>query len=210
MAEDFLQRIVLNVPEAFWRRFSEGADESYFAAHKEASTYQPREQSRVRGQLRHHRLNEGLRNAAAVSRIEMLSPPSTAWSDWFNVAAAGEVRIARVALPFSNRIPRPAKHRRLVAAINTRFEPDSADFFDPLPPKPASGLGCLIVTVHPHRSQNQGAPAAVMLGVPFSDLRGWHFLEPISKVLAAYHPAVEQVVPDLAIVRLKKKRAGGR
>ncbi len=44
-----------------------------------------------------------------------------------------------------------------------------------------------------------------MVGVPYTNLRGWHLFEPMASLLAAYHPAVEVEVQDLAWARLKKQ-----
>jgi hypothetical protein len=111
-----------------------------------------------------------------------------------------------VCLPFNNKTPRYAKHRKLIAALNARLEPVNADLFSAKTVGPIEdGLGCLIVAVKPHRREPQSTPFGVMIGVPYTNLRGWHLFVPVSEVMAAYHPSEQIEVPDLAFAKLKRR-----
>src|SRR5690606_17193060 len=111
----------------------------------------------------------------------------------------------RIGVNFSDRTPRIAKHRKAIAAINSRLEPIYFDLFNPPAERPSDGLGIFLVTVNPHPRQPQDMPAAIKIGVPYSNCKGWHLFESIESIMAAYASPVEILVPDLALVQLKKK-----
>ncbi len=61
-----------------------------------------------------------------------------------------------------------------------------------------------MVTINPEREEAQTVPKDIYIGVPYTNLKGWHFFDSVSQVLAGFHGAVEMDVPDMAWVTLKK------
>lgn len=205
LKEDLIHYIASRTPALFFQRVVEETEAGHFAAHQHAATFESPERFRVQPQLQHYRSNEALRKAAADAGMTVAAPHTEPKGERFSLVASGEIRFGQICVPFENRFPRPAKHRKAIAAVNGRLEPAHADLFsgsnEPLP----DGLGCLIVAVKPHRREPQSVPFGVMIGVPYSSLKDWHLLVPVSDVMAAYHPEEKIEVPDLAFATLKRR-----
>ncbi len=205
MSIDLIEFIVTKTPLAFFTNLVEKLDEAYFLAHQEANTYAEPERRRILPQKRHYRQNAAFREAGTEAGLIAAAPHTDPKGERFSLVAAQDIRYGRIAVPFQNRIPRPAKHRKMIAAVNARLEPSNLDLFSGSMEPVGAGLGCLIVTVNPHRSEGQSLPHDIYVGVPYSNVRGWHLFSPVSDVLAACRPALEVEVPDLAFAKLKKK-----
>ncbi|WP_343675416.1 hypothetical protein [Paraburkholderia heleia] len=205
LKDDLIQYIASRTPVLFFQRVVEEIEAAHFAAHQHAGTFEAPERFRVQPQLTHYRSNEALRKAASDAGLVVAAPHTEPKGERFSLVASGEIRFGQICVPFDNRIPRPAKHRKAIAAVNGRLEPAHADLFsgvtEPLP----DGLGCLIVAVKAHKSEPQSVPFGVMVGVPYSSLADWHVFVPVSEVMAAYHPEEKIEVPDLAFATLKRR-----
>lgn len=208
MKIDLVEYITAKTPEAFLRHANELLEAAYFAAWQHAETHESPEQRRILGQERHYRQNAALRVAGQSAGLIVAAPNTEPKGERYSIVAAEDIRFGRIAVPFHDRIPRFAKHRGAVAALNERLEPVNLSLFDPPATRPSDGLGCMIVTVNPHRRDVQSVPSQIIVGVPYTSLKGWHLFEPLPNVLAAYHRAVEMEVPDLAWVKLKKQLNG--
>lgn len=205
MKLDLISYLASSTPALFFPRLVESLEAAYFDAYSHAKTFDEPERNRVLGQLRHYRQNFALRQAATDSALMAVAPHTDPKGERYSVVASEGIRYGRIGVPFNNSCPRVSKHRKTIAALNSRLEPINLDLFSPASPRPTEGLGCLVVTVNPSRAAEQSVPAAIMIGVPFSNLKGWHLFEPIEEVMAAANPAVEITVPDLAWVKLKKQ-----
>lgn len=206
MKTDLIKFITDRVPVSFFTLTLEFLEAAYYEAFQHAQTFEEAERFRVLGQLRHYRQNEALRKAALEAGLASASPYTYPKGERYTLITAEDIFFSRINVPFNNDLPRPSKYRHALAAINQYIEPTNAVLFGPEPPRPSSnGLGCLIVTVNPPRFKTQSTPFDLIVGVPYSNLKGWHLFEPISSILAAYHPAQEISVPDMAWVRLKKQ-----
>jgi len=202
---DLIDYIVSRTPLLFWNRSVELLEAAYFEAHQHALTFEEPERRRMLGQLRNYRQNAALRDAGSAAGLIAAAPHTEPKGERYALIAAEDIRFGRVAVHFKDSRPRPAKHRTTIAALNSRLEPISLPLFGAAPVLPKDGLGCLIVTVNPPRYEPQSTPAAIMLGVPYTDLRGWHLLEPVASIIAAYHVAEDIKVPDLAWAKLKAR-----
>lgn len=208
MKDQLIQYIASRTPAVFFQRVVEEIEAAHFAAHQHAGTFEEPERYRVQPQLQHYRSNEALRKAAVEAGMEVAAPHTEPKGERFSLVACGEIRYGQICVPFNNRTPRQAKHREAIAAVNEPLEPANTDLFSgPTEPIP-DGLGCLIVAVRQHRRESQSVPFGVMVGVPYTNLRDWHLFVPVSEVMAAYHPAEQIEVPDLAFATLKRRLRG--
>jgi hypothetical protein len=208
MKIDLISYIVSRTPQGFVTKVVEELEAAYSQAFQHSETFAVKSRRRVLGQLRHYRQNDALLSAGA-SMGQMVSARSTSPAgEHYSFVSAQDIRFGRIAVPFNNRIPRPAKHRKAIAALNARFEPKNSDLFLPHQAPISDGLGCLFITVNPHSGEAQSVPASLIVGVPHTNLKGWHLFEPISEILAAYNPPQEIEVQDLAWVKLKKQLGG--
>ncbi|MBK1650344.1 hypothetical protein [Rhabdochromatium marinum] len=203
MKPELIEYIVSRTPLQFWTRAVELLEEAFFEAYQHAETFEESERARICGQLRHYRQNAAIRAAGEDTGLTAAAPHTEPKGERYALVASEDIRLGRVAVPFNDNQPRPANHRKMIAALNSRLEPVNLSLFDPTPIRPKDGLGCLVVTVNPPRFEPQSTPAAILIGVPFSNLRGWHLLEPVSSIIAAYREEQEIKVPDNAWATLK-------
>lgn len=205
MKIDLVDYIASRTPLPFFHAVTERLEAAYAHAHQHAETFAPKSKARALGQLRHYRQNDALIGAGESVGQMAVAKSTFPKGEYYSVVAAQDIRYGRIAIPLNNKIPRPAKHRLAIAAVNARLEPQNCDLFSPLADAVSDGLGCLVVTVNPARGEPQSVPAAIMIGVPYTNLKGWHLLEPVSQILAAYNPAQEIAVKDVAWVKLKRQ-----
>jgi len=64
----------------------------------------------------------------------------------------------------------------------------------------------LMLTVAHKRGQSEALPAFMGLGIPHSDLGGWHFRDSLENILSGYSCTDVEVVPDRVVPRLKVQR----
>ncbi|WP_156038973.1 hypothetical protein [Chromobacterium haemolyticum] len=205
MKLDLLDYIVHNTPEQFFKESVERLESAYFQAHVDSERgCDTPERGRVRGQLRHYYQNRALREAAQAVGLQSVAAHTDPKGERYSLISSAEIRYGRISVGFKNKIPRPAKHRKLIAALNGYLEPMNMDLFSSSTQKPADGLGALVVTINPEREEAQTVPKDIYIGVPYTNLKGWHFFDSVSQVLAGFHGAVEMDVPDMAWVTLKK------
>lgn len=205
---DLISYIANRTPQYFLQSVSEALDTAYFQSNRESLTYDEPERRRMQGQIRHYRQNEAFRDAGFKSGLTTVSANTTPLGEQFTVVATDGVIYGRIGVNFTNRFPRPAKHRLAVASVNARLEPVNLDFFNQTPERLTEGLGILLVTVNPHINSPQDIPATIKVGVPYTNCKGWHLFESLESIMAAYATPVEIEVPDLALVLLKKRLAG--
>lgn len=205
MAADLIDYIAARTPQTFLQLAVEELEAAYAQAHREASTYEHPEHRRVQGQVRHYRQNAALRRAATHTGLVGVAASTDPRGEYYALVRAPGIVYGRISVNVTNRYPRAAKHRRAIAAINSRLEPITLDLFAPQPAQPEEGLGVFLVTINPGRREAQDIPAGIRVGVPYSNFKGWHLFEPVESVMAAYAPATDIEVPDLALVGLKKK-----
>ena len=205
MKIDLISYIASRTPLGFVTKVVEELEAAYSQAFQHSEMFAIKSRRRVLGQLRHYRQNDALLSAGE-SMGQLVSARSTSPAgEHYTFVSAQDIRFGRIAVPFNNRIPRPAKHRKAIAALNARFEPQNNHLFLPVQEPVSDGLGCLFITVNPAPGEIQSVPSSLMVGVPHTNLKGWHLFEPISEILAAYNPMQEVKVQDLAWVKLKKQ-----
>lgn len=205
MTPDLISYIANRTPKYFLQSAVEGLEAAYFQAYREASSYDEPELRRIQGQIRHYRQNAALRDAGNKSGLKSVAASTDPQGEKYTLVTTQGVVYGRLGVNYCDKTPRIAKHRKAIAAINSRLEPLHLDLFNPPPERPSDGLGVFLVTINPHPRQSQDMPAAINIGIPYSNCKGWHLFEPVESIMAAYASPVEILVPDLALVQLKKK-----
>ena len=212
MRDVLMPYLASRIPVDFIRQLPEALEAAYFDAHRSAEQRcAVPERVRVRGQLRHYYQNGAMRGLAEQLGIDASAEHTSPKGERYTRVLFNDVVLERTGVRWSNKIPTPAKHRKTIAALNERFEPVTNDLFEPVKERATDGLGVLLVTVHPAPGKDQSVPSQFVVGVPYSNLKGWHMFEPLSYLLAAYEPAIKQQAVDLAFPTLKKilRRAEG-
>lgn len=203
-----LKRFTQDVPRDFLMRVNESLAAAYGLAHEKVKDFENEpELHRVLPQVRTYQQNRALREAAKVSGLSCEVQSTAPKGEVYPLVMAGDVLLGRVGVNAGKGLPRPAKYRSQLAFLNTQFEQHTGDLFGSTPQqKVEDGMGSLIVTVNPPWSYSrQDEPLGIFVGVPFSNLKGWHYYRPVEEVLAAYHQEVVQKQPDLAWAMLKRQ-----
>lgn len=199
--KDFLQQVIEELPSAYGRAYS--------SVKALTPALEPVEVRRLLPQERHYVQNAAFRKAATSVGLPSMVKATSPRGEHYPIVAAGEVLIGRIGVAFASRLPRLAKHRRLLACLNSRFEPMNGDLFDPPALAAHEGMGAIVVTINPPPSAaSQELPLGLFMGVPFTNFKGWHYYAPFEEVIAAYHEEVVQEQPDLAWATLKKRLEG--
>ena len=212
MRDLLLPYLANRLPHDFVKQLPEALETAYFEAHSNAEQRcAAPERGRVRGQLRHYFQNGALRQLAERFGVDAAAAHTSPKGERYTRLVFGDIVLGRTCVRFTNSTPSPAKHRQAIAALNERFEPKTFDLFEQERSVPSDGLGVLLVTVHPGHGCDQSVPNHFAIGVPYSNLSGWHMFEPLSSLLAAYAPAQSQPAVDMAFPTLKKilRRAEG-
>lgn len=206
MKDDLIRYIANKLPISFLNLVSEHLEAAFFDAYKYAQTFDLAERARILGQLRHYRQNAALRKAATEAGLTATAPHTNRKGERFTLVTTDNLVLSRIGVPFHKYLPRPSKYKKTIAEMNQHLEPVQGVLLVPEPIRPpTNALGCLIVTINPSRLEPQSTPSNIAIGVPHSNLKGWHLFEPISKVLAACNAPQENPVPDLAWATLRKQ-----
>lgn len=204
MDDTLLRYISQRAPRQFFVSAVENLEAAYHRAFSEAETYEGPERRRIRPQIRHYRLNAAVRTAADATGLATSAPDTNPKGERYTVVTTEGLLISRISVNFDNKIPRPSKHRRAIAALNAHLEPSTGDLFMQSAQEPSDGLGLLLVTINPAPRNDQSTPADVFVGVPYTTLADWHLFAPVSQLLAMYEPEVKpQEIEDIAWAKLK-------
>lgn len=203
-------------PREFWLRAMDELPAAYGMVHQALSSpFQPLQMHRhelVRAlpQVRHYKLSSSVRTIAETLELEVLDLKADNSGENYVVVRSGPLQLGRIGVNQGSSLPRGAKHRALIAALNARLEGVTHDLFAPtLHMLPSSTLGLLLVNINPKPNLSQDRMVDLQVGVPFTDLTGWHYLQSCSDVLAMYADATNENVMDVAqsdkaVVRLKE------
>lgn len=206
--------LVAHFPRDFWVSATDVLYAAYGMAHDvlvNGMNIHPHELSRFLAQARHYKLSSSLREVASASNLEVLDLKADHSGENYVALRSGPLQVGRIGVNQGSGIPRGAKHRALIAALNARLEGVTHDLFSPtVHMLPSQTLGLLIVNVNPKANLDQSSMVDLQVGVPFSDLSGWHYLQSFSKIISCY-PALNDAVSrapkkqsDKAVIRLKE------
>lgn len=206
--------LVAHFPREFWVRASDVLHSAYGMSHDvlvNVLNIHRHELPRALAQARHYKLSSSLREVADASNLEVLDLKADHSGENYVALRSGPLQLGRIGVNQGSGIPRGAKHRALIAALNARLEGVTHDLFSPtVHMLPSQTLGLLLVNVNPKANLDQGSMVDLQVGVPFSDLSGWHYLQSCSKIISCY-PAMDDAVSravkkqsDKAVIRIKE------
>lgn len=212
-----VERLLLShFPKDFWVRAADELHAAYGTVyHALSSPLQPlqmhrHELARALPQLRHYKLSSSVRAIAESIGLEVLDLKADHSGENYVVIRSGPLQLGRIGVNQGASLPRSAKHRALIAALNARLEGMTHDLFSPtIHMLPSSTLGLLLVNINPKQNLAQDRMIDLQVGVPYTDLSGWHYLQPCSEILAKYADSTNESVMDAAqsdkaVVRLKE------
>lgn len=160
-------------------------------------------------QTRHYKLNSAIRDTVPALGYEVLDLKAANKGENYVVVRSGTLQLGRIGVNQGGTLPRTAKHRALIAALNARLEGVTHDLFSPnIISFPANTLGMLMLNINPRKSLAQDTMLDLQVGVPFTDLSGWHYRKSFSELISNYsdfsgsNQSEEQ--KDGAIVTLKR------
>lgn len=203
--------LVSHFSRDFWLHMADEMQAAYGLAHdvcvRQLKLHAP-ELIRALPQNRHYKLNSVVKDVAPRLGLEVLDLKARNKGENYVVVRSGTLQVGRIGVNQGARLPRTAKHRALISALNARLEGYTHDLFSPnVEMLPANTLGLLLLNINPKKSLPQDRMLDLQVGVPFSDLSGWHYIKSCGAILAMYaDTSVSQSAPaqDGAIVTLKK------
>lgn len=197
----------------FWLSVQEEMSSSYAGAQQFIDSPLARleepDANRLRPQVRHYMLNAAFRRAARASGHECVDAETNPKGENYVIAQSQGIKISRIGLNYNQHVIRGAKHRDLIAELNSNLEGYTPDLFYPESQggdKESDSLGVLIVSVNPPSSMAQDRVLDIRVTVPFSNLKGYHYNQSIFDILSLYNNVSNDIViPDIAIPQLKKR-----
>lgn len=212
---DPIERIRRAFPTAFPRLLSEGLQDAFGEALAIARSHaEEPERSAILGQMRHARCEAKFRRAASEVGLTVRAPHTDPLGGRYSLVTAGGVVLIRNTVRRDCGPPRWAKFRHDLARANAWLSAQQIDMFQPTVPAPDDRLcAMLVVTAHP-RHGDPSVPAFIGIGVPRSDLSGWHRLLSLPEWLALHHDAdtaartpqpAPVTVKDKAVPKLKRR-----
>lgn len=212
ISEEVERLLVAHFPRDFWVKALDEMPAAYGSAYtavKSQLELHAHEAVRALPQVRHYKLSSSMRKIGASCGLEVLDLQADHSGENYVILRSGSLQLGRIGVNQGSSLPRGAKHRALIAALNARLEGVTHDMFShAIRMLPSNTLGLLIVNVNPKQSLSQDRMIDLQVGVPFSDLSGWHYLQSCSDIITKYadFSAAEKdsVQVDKAVVRLKK------
>lgn len=206
--------LVSNFSRDFWIRATDELNAAYGMTHEilvNGLRIHRHELLRLMPQTRHYKLSSTLREVAEASGHEVFDLKADHSGENYVALRSGPLQLGRIGINQGSAIPRGAKHRALIAALNSRLEGVTHDLFSPtVHMLPSQTLGLLLVNINPKANLAQDRMIDLQIGVPFSDLSGWHYLQSCSKIISCYSTmdvsigTPKQKQPDKAIIRIKE------
>lgn len=201
--------LVKELPRDFFLRLQEELQGAFVRARRvvdEVIGCPEPERLAMIGHHRHWFSEHALRNAAAGTGLAVRAPHTEPKGGRYSLVVTEKFVISRTKIITAGHSPKNPKFRRNLAQANRWLEPSQLDLFESVEPLHGGRIFGLVTVIAPKRGHDQSAPAFLGFGIPKSDFSGWHFLESLDKILAAYSGAESAEVPDRAKPRLKSRR----
>ena len=208
-----IDRLITVCSRHFVIELGEAADTAFAEADRLTNAYvEGPERSNMLGQLRHARLEAGMRGAAARNGLQVGSPHTNPKGGRYSVATANGITLIRGNVQAHRGPPRATKFRKQVAETNRWLSPLQPDFYMAVP-TPRSDALCAVLVVAANKKGDPAIPGWVGIGFPHYDLGSWAEIMSLNDILALYHDAdtgqgaaIEAPVEikDRAIPKLKK------
>lgn len=203
--------ISAHFPREFWVRLIDDLHASYGMAFHAANVtlgLHRHEMVRALPQFRHYKLSTALRAVAEASGVEVADLQADHSGENYIVLKSGPLQVGRIGVNQGEALPRGAKHRTLISALNSRLEGYTPDLFaKDIPRLPSQTLGLLLVNINPKSTISQDQMVDLQIGVPYTDFSGWHYLKSCSAFASevSTRPTAQSVEQtDGAVVRIKE------
>lgn len=212
ISEEVERLLITHFPRDFWIKALDELPAAYGSAYtavKSQLELHAHEAVRALPQVRHYTLSSSMRKIGMTCGLEVLDLQADHSGENYVILRSGALQLGRIGVNQGSSLPRGAKHRALIAALNARLEGVTYDMFSHgIRRLPSNTLGLLIVNVNPKQNLSQDRMIDLQVGVPFADLSGWHYLQPCSEIIAKYadlsSTEKDSAQIDKAVVRLKK------
>ena len=209
-----MDRLVAAYPRDFILDLQAASDAAFAEAHRLSNQFiEEPERSNMLGQLRHARLEAGLREAARRHGLAASSPHTNPKGGRYSLITAGEIILIRGNVQAHRGPPRPTKFRKQVAQANRWLSPLQPDFYMRVPEPNTDRLSAILV-VAARKKGDPTVPDWIGVGFPHHDLSSWAEIKSLGQILSLYHdadaPAPRETpveIKDRAHPTLKK---GGR
>jgi len=196
---DCINRLVATYPRDFVLDLQGAADAAFAAAHHLSNQFaEEPERSNMLGQLRHARLEAGLRSTAARYDCQVRSPHTNPKGGRYSVVTSGGITLIRGNVQTHRGPPRPTKFRKQVAETNRWLSPLQPDFYMSIP-EPSRDRLCAVLVVAAQKGGDPSIPGWVGIGFPHHDLGSWVEIKSLNQIVSLYHDAAALVPRDLPV-----------
>lgn len=175
------------------------ADAAFAEAHRLSNQFvEEPERSNMLGQLRHARLEAGLRGAAVRHDFQVSSPHTNPKGGRYSVVSAGGITLIRGNVQAHRGPPRATKFRKQVAETNRWLSPLQPDLYMRVP-EPSRDQLCAVFVVAVLKGGDPSIPGWVGIGFPHHDLGSWSEIKSLNQIMSLYHDAAAPTVRELPI-----------
>lgn len=210
-----MDRFIATYPRDFVLDLQGATDAAFAEAHRLSDQFvEEPERSNMLGQLRHARLEAGLRGASARYGFHVSSPHTNPKGGRYSVVSAGRITLIRGNVQAHRGPPRATKFRKQVAETNRWLSPLQPDFYMCVP-EPSRDQLCAVLVAAVQKNGDPSIPGWVGIGFPHHDLRSWAEIKSLSQIMSLYHDAATPIVRerpveirDRAHPKLKKDGRG--
>jgi len=194
-----INRLVASYPRDLVLDLQGAADAAFAEAHRLSHQFvEEPERSNMLGQLRHARLEAGLRGAAARYDFQVSSPHTSPKGGRYSVVSARGITLIRGNVQAHRGPPRATKFRKQVAETNRWLSPLQPDFYMRVP-EPRCDQLCAVFVVAAQKSGDPSIPAWVGIGFPRHDLGSWAEIESLNQIMSLYHDAAAPAAGELPV-----------
>jgi hypothetical protein len=184
-----VDRLITVCSRDFIVELLEAADTAFAEADRLTRSYvEDPERSNMLGQLRHARLEAGMRGAASRNGFQVGSPHTNPKGGRYSVATSSGVTLIRGNVQAHRGPPRATKFRRQVAETNRWLSPLQPDFYVAVPTPRTDSL-CAVLVVAANKKGDPAIPGWVGIGFPHHDLGSWAEIMSLNGILSLYHDA---------------------
>ncbi len=199
-----MERLIAKFPRDLIVDLQAAADAAFVEASGLSNQFvEEPERSNMLGQLRHARLEAGLRNAASSYDLQVSSPHTNPKGGRYSVVTGGGIILIRGNVQSHRGPPRATKFRKQVAETNHWLSPLQPDFYMRVP-EPSSDHLCAVLVIAAQKRGDPTVPGWVGIGFPTHDLTSWAEIRSLNDILSLYHDAAAPATRE-AVVEIKDR-----
>lgn len=194
-----MDRFVATYPREFVLDLQGATDAAFAEAHRLSNQFvEEPERSNMLGQLRHARLEAGLRGSSRRYDFQVSSPHTNPKGGRYSVVSAGGITLIRGNVQAHRGPPRATKFRKQVAETNRWLSPLQPDFYMRVP-EPSRDRLCAVLVAAAQKDGDPSVPGWVGIGFPHHDLGSWAEIKSLNQIMSLYHDAATPVVREMPV-----------